>query len=483
MRGSVFKRCRAHGTTGTPARGKKPAKPACKKPTCGSWYWRVDADSSTTLNRKQPTKGGYKTRAAAETALDEYMRQGRVDDDQLTVADWLQRWLSDYGDEWKPTAFDDYRTHVWQVWIPTIGAHRLRDLRRRHIDQALRDMRKPPPVPVAAQATKRETPVWCRDNGGVNDDGTPCKRYANRGALNCPRHGGTTPPKGRANGGRHVEVRSGATLDSYRRTLRSALNTALALELVGSNPAAGQIKAIPAHRKPEAQWWEPEQVGQFLLFVTANQDPDAELYETAAFTGLRRGELGGLAWDDVDLDGETPGISVRQNLVELPGMSPCPYCEPGHQGRLLQPSRAGQVGVKSEASQRWVPLVPATVGVISAHRVRQEERRDKLGSAWQEHGLVYPGPLGEPRRPDGITDRFKRVAALADLPPIKLHEMRHGACALLLAGGMPIEMVSMILGHANTKITRDVYAHILKGPAMAGMQDAVDLVRAFSRVA
>lgn len=465
MRGSVYKRCQEHGVTGTKS------KRACRKPH-GSWYYRVDVDAGSS-ERRQPSKGGFRTQTAAEEALAKVLAQGgAVDDAQLTVEQWLRRWLAE--NEWKPRTRESYTRHVEQVLIPQLGKKRLRDLRRRDVDKMLRDVATVE-MPEAEETPERVRCGQPRENRSSTpskqrENGQPCRKWAVEGDTRCEQHGGVRRPVERTAAPR-VEKRAAGTLDSYRRTLRTALAAAHRLELIASNPAQGQIDAIPKRGKPNTpKPWTPEQVAQFLAHV--RDDDDVALFLLAAFAGMRRGELLGLPWSALELDGSSAGVDINDTVVDSTGPQACPRCDDKHTGRLLQ------LSPKSEASVRWVPVVPGTVKALRQHKERQDEvsaRRAERG-AWVDHGLAFPDPFGAPRRPEALSKRFVELAAQVELPPIRLHDMRDGACSLLLAGGMPIEIVAMILGHANPAVTRRAYAHVIRSEASEGMRRAVKLV-------
>lgn len=419
MRGSVYKRCPC-GTTGTPG------KPSCRR-SHGGWWWRADAGRDPQTRRRLQEHGaGYSTRAEAEAALSTYLEGRRtgswVDDQKLTLESWLKLWLAECREHLEPVTVKGYSSHVRLYLTPQLGSIRLRDLRRHHVETMLRE--------IAA---------------GQSSVGT-------------------------GRGGRIVEQRSARTLDSVRRTLRAALSTARRRGLVSSNVAEGRIDSLPAIGRATASWWEPDQVATFLAAVQG--DEFRALYELAAFAGLRRGELLGLRWEDVDL--ASGGLNVRQSLSGLAGESPCITCGSTHRGRRLKPP-------KSDAGTRWVPLVHETMTALAAHQKSQGVDRARRAESYADHGLVFAMENGDPLRPDRVTKDFEGHAASAGLPKIKLHELRHGACSLLLAAGVPVETVALILGHASPAVTRAVYAHLLRGPARVGMEAAVALVHGDSR--
>ncbi len=421
MRGSVFKRCPC-GTL-TNAKGERVA---CRKDH-GSWCWRADAGRDPkTQKRRQASGAGYATKAEAEAALDAYLTAQRTgqwaDDERTTVAAWLDTWLQECAERLEPKTVVGYESHVRLYLRPHLGHRRLRDLRRTHVEAMLRA--------VAAEPASAA-------------------------------HG---------RGGRVSASRSARTLDAVRRTLRSALSSAQRRGLVAVNVAEGRFDALPKLGRAETKWWQPEDVAAFLR--TVEGDRLFALYEVAAFAGLRRGELCGLRWADVDLDGG--GVQIRHSLSGLAGEHACSICGQTHRGRRFK-------APKTDAGSRWVPLVDASVSALLAHRAQQEWERQLWDDAYSDHGLVFCQEDGTPLRPDAVSKAFDARAEASGLARIRLHDMRHGAASLLLAAGVPVEVVAMILGHASPAVTRSVYAHVLRGPAREGMRAAAALVRADER--
>src|SRR6266511_3626504 len=120
---------------------------------------------------------------------------------------------------------------------------------------------------------------------------------------------------------------------------------------------------------------------------------------------------------------------------------------------------------KSRKGRRWVPLAPPAQRALARHRKAQQAEREFLGIDYDDHDLVFCRPDGLPLRPDRVTVAFEGHVAGCGLPVIRLHDTRHGACSLMLAGGVPIEIVQMILGHSSPEITRRVYAHLMRKTA------------------
>ncbi len=162
----------------------------------------------------------------------------------------------------------------------------------------------------------------------------------------------------------------------------------------------------------------------------------------AVSSGLRRGELLGLPWRDLDLEAGT--LTVRQSLEET-----------GAGCTLKQP--------KTARSRRSLPLGETTVAALKRHRVAQDGQRLALGPLYQDHGLVFASPEGSPWSPAAFSLAFMRLVRRIGLGGTRLHDLRHTHASLLLAQGGHPKIVSERLGHASVAITLDTYSHVLPG--------------------
>jgi integrase len=188
------------------------------------------------------------------------------------------------------------------------------------------------------------------------------------------------------------------------------------------------------------QVWTPEQLRAFL--ARARHDRLYALWLLVATTGMRRAELAGLRWVDVDLDAAR--LSPRRPRVVV-----------NYAVHESEP--------KTRMGKRSLALDPATLAALQEHQARQEQERAEVGHAWRDSGLVFTRPDGAPIHPDLITDWFRRLARKAGLPAIRLHDVRHSYATAALAAGVPAKVVSERLGHANIAITLDVYSHVIPG--------------------
>ena len=164
------------------------------------------------------------------------------------------------------------------------------------------------------------------------------------------------------------------------------------------------------------------------------------LYVLALTTGLRRGELLALRWDDIDFTSRQ--LRVRSALQRVDGKL-----------RSVEP--------KTSSSRRTVVLPKLAVRHLGEHEKRQREERLVLGDAWREHGLVFASSVGTPIEPRNVNRRWDELRARAGLDWLRLHDLRHGCATFLLAQGVPARTIMEVLGHGEIGVTMNTYAHVL----------------------
>ena len=170
---------------------------------------------------------------------------------------------------------------------------------------------------------------------------------------------------------------------------------------------------------------------------------------------MRRGEILGLRWSDVELEGKR--LSVQRALVNI-----------AYELQLAE--------VKTASGRRTIDLDPRTVTVLHDWRKQQLEERVLAGLRPEDFALVFAHPDGSPIHPDYFSQCFERLLAKGALPRIRLHDLRHTHATILLKAGVPAKVVSERLGHANVAFTMNVYQHVLPGmqaDAAAVFSDAV----------
>lgn len=347
--------------------------------TWTAYWWIHDAEGK----RRQRTKGGFRTKRDAQahltTVLSAVQTGTYVEPRKITVAIFLR-------DEWLPTLTQrnntksSYRTTAESWIIPTLGGIQLANLTPAHVQGLLEHLR------VAG---------------------------SRRGTGLAPR-----------------------SVQYALKVLKMALTYAVAQGFIPRSPATA-IKR-PQAQAAEMQSWTADEAAAFLDHVA-----DDRLYAAWLLflqRGLRRGEIAGLRWSDVDLDSGRLSIGHTRVLVEAKAESSAP---------------------KTGAGRRTIPLSPRLVATVRAHRRRQLEERMAWGEAWEETGYVFTRQDGRPLYPEYFSTAFERHVRKLGARRIRLHDTRHTCASLALQAGEKTEVVSRWLGHASVSITQDIYQHVI----------------------
>jgi integrase len=238
------------------------------------------------------------------------------------------------------------------------------------------------------------------------------------------------------------------TVQYIHRTLSKALKQAVSDGLIPRN-AASSVKP-PQPRTEEIHPLDREQVRAFLEAVSG--DRLEALYVVAITAGVRAGELLGLKWEDVDL--EAGMLQVRRTLSEA------------RSGRIFEAPKSGK--------GRRIRLTRMATEALRGHRKRQLEEKLRLGTLWQENGLVFPSQVGTPIGGRNLIRHFKIRLGRAGLPStFRFHDLRHTCATLLLRQGVHVKFVQELLGHGDVSLTLNTYSHVLPdmGDAAAGAMD------------
>lgn len=227
-----------------------------------------------------------------------------------------------------------------------------------------------------------------------------------------------------------------ATAKESHRVLRSALSAACREELIPRNVA--KLVEPPRPKSRELSPWTLDETLDFL--AASRRDPLYAAFVLAIAMGLRRGEIVGLRWSDLDLGQRV--LYVRQQVQRRRGV----LYDDDPKGRRC----------------RAVPLPAMCVAPLRRHRMRQAATRERMGERWQDTGYVFTTRTGRPIEPRNLYRSFTRVAKNAELRVIRLHDARHGTATLLIAAGVAPRVVMEILGHSQISITMDVYTHVVQ---------------------
>ncbi len=253
---------------------------------------------------------------------------------------------------------------------------------------------------------------------------------------------------------------SSLTVKKHHRVLCGALKYAVRNGLLASNPAEVVKPPGPKKGRQVGRFGSAE-VQEILDSAKERESLYYNFFFTAAYTGLRRGEVLGLRWCDIDLDKST--LSVVQSLQQL------------------QSGEYVFAPPKSEKSRRQIALSPSLVILLWEHRLKQEHTWRLLGKPLLPTDLVFSHPDGRPLRPNSVTRALKGIGESLSLKGIRLHDLRHAHASILLKQGVHPKIVQERLGHSSISTTLDIYSHLLPGMDEAaarrfeeGLQTATD---------
>lgn len=243
--------------------------------------------------------------------------------------------------------------------------------------------------------------------------------------------------------------RSPRTAALARAVLRRALADAVRDGLSARNVAAlARPPRVPS-RSLEAGRDYLDRAQLRRLLTAAAIHPLGPLVTLAASTGLRQGELLGLTWPDVDDEAAT--LTVRRSLARVWERKA---------GELVQAWALAEP--KTARSRRTLNLPAAAVAALERQRGLQEALQASAGTAWQDRaGHVFTDAVGRPLQGHDVNHAFHRILGAAGLPSIPFHGLRHSAATALLAGGVPLKVVSDLLGHSTITVTADRYAGVV----------------------
>lgn len=241
-----------------------------------------------------------------------------------------------------------------------------------------------------------------------------------------------------------VEAGYKPTSIAHRRSvLRAALQAAVDQGLIPVNPA-DRVR-IPQAGESRPKVLSPEELRKFL--DAAKGSPWYLPIRLIVATGMRRGEVLGLRWRDIDWD--APALHVRQTVVIVSA------------GGTIRPTV--RPATKTKAGARTIYLDDRELlALLRRHRQEQRRQRLQMGPAWRDHDLVFCRPNGEPYSPNRFTMAVSRIAERAGLEgKVWAHALRHTHASTLLAIGWPITEVAHRLGHASPAVTASIYSHAI----------------------
>lgn len=230
------------------------------------------------------------------------------------------------------------------------------------------------------------------------------------------------------------------TIHTYHRVLSAVLYRAVKWKYIENNPAERADLPSLAHR--HAKYLDEPDARRLLELLQDEPIIWRTIITFDLLSGLRRAEILGLRWCDVDLD--TRLVHVRQTWNYLPGVG-CYLDTP-----------------KTEGSERPLRISQTAAMLLQGVWQWQEQQETALGDAWENpDGRIFTREDGHPLFPDAVTKWFTAFVRRSGLPPVTIHSLRHTYASLMIADGVPMVVVSHSLGHAQVSTTTNIYAHVI----------------------
>ena len=430
---------------------------------CYDGYDQNGKQIERTMTWKIPE--GMSERKAEKEALhqaalfEERVRTGQTAEQKIKFADFAKKWFSDYAEvQCRPKTVARYRGLMERI-NPAIGHIYLDRLRPTHLTafyKELAEVRKEPKYIASVdlkaflKAQKVTQTKLATDSNictgtvksiisGNSATAETAKRIADTLGTDVSK---LFKPSG------EPEPLSGQTILHYHRLISVILQTAVEWQYIPANPAE-RVKA-PKATNQEAEYLDDKQAIQLLNLLADQPIHYKTAVEVLLFTGMRRGELMGLEWQDIDFENQI--ITIQRSLQYLP-----------------------EVGVfkdetKTKSSHRVIKVPSTAINSLRMYRTWQKKMFFSIGQPWNESNQVFVTQNGTPMHPDTLTSWFRDFIKTTDLPQIHIHSLRHTNATLQIANGVSVTTVAGNLGHSNANTTTKVYAHAIQSAAAASAQ-------------
>lgn len=242
------------------------------------------------------------------------------------------------------------------------------------------------------------------------------------------------------------------SVENVRDVTLNAFNDALEWRMIDDNPATYTTIA----KVPESDRGAITVEDAKRIFLQVKDDRFEALFIIAATYGLRRGELLGLRWADIDAAANI--IRVRQQVVVV------------NNAPLITP-------LKTKGSKRDLPLLGDIAAALGRRRERQDVERVLAGDLWQEHGLIFSSTVGTPYQPANLHKRWHAHLKRAGLAPVPFHSLRHTAASFLVALNIHPRIAMEMLGHQNIQTTMQIYSHAQSDDMRKAMESVEHVLR------
>lgn len=385
--------------------------------------------------------------------FEEATQSGQYINNKITFSEFVDQWFQDYAEN-QLNAKTIYRYHSFMERItPAIGNIRLDRLQPHHLMAFYNSLA----APGARQDMKYQatpTLVDIMKEKGINRNRLHDITGLSKGTITNAKKGVNVSRSTAEAISEALEMKTDRlfqavgensgldpqTILHYHRFISSVLSTAVYWQVIASNPCQ-RVKPPKVDRK-EARYLDEDGAAKLLEALEGEPLQYRVMIYTLLYTGLRRGELCGLEWKDIDFEKQT--LTVNRTSGYIPGKG------------------VFEDTTKNESSIRRISIAGGAVKVLREYKTIQSRERLKLGSLWQDYDRIFTQWNGNPIHPDTVSRWFRNFIKRHNLPPISIHSLRHTHATLLIANHADIRTVAGRLGHARTSTTLNVYSHAIR---------------------
>ncbi|WKY47054.1 tyrosine-type recombinase/integrase [Eubacteriaceae bacterium ES3] len=390
---------------------------------------------------------------------------GYVMDSNIKLIDFIELWFKNYigNKNLSPVTVRGYQNESVKI-IEELGHIKIGQITPKHVQDfyakvksgtGMRGGEKFKVTPEYLKIVAKMKQKDISDKAGINDDalrrlkkgGNTNREIAEKIAVAIGDNFDTLFIS--TNPGKEV---SNDTVLHYHKLLNNIMNTAVKWGVIAFNPIEKRVEPPRSERK-EPAYMDDNEALEMLELVEEEPIKYKLALNLLIFSGLRRGEIAGLKWSDIDFEGNI--ITVKRSLKYIPG-------EGTFEG-----------DPKTFKSRRSVKLPEFIFELFKTYKVWQLEERIKVGDRWQDHDYIFTRWNGEPMSLDTIGSYLKKFTDKHNLKPVHPHSLRHTNASILIANGVDLKTVSTRLGHSNLSTTGNIYAHVINS-ADAKASDALD---------
>ena len=392
------------------------------------------------------------------TLFEDEVKKGiYLDGSKMTFAEFIEKWLHDYAEkQLAPKTLQGYKGLLERI-IPVLGHKKLDKLRPNHLLEFYNNLGE---IGLRQDNKYIALPTLVLK---ITDSGIKPRELAEKAGISINTLRAVLDGEGTTKAmeiSKALDVKlktvfklkgepqplSSNTINHYHRLISSILTSAVQWQVIFSNPAE-RVKS-PRIEKKEAAHYDEDLTERMLILLENEPIKYRLMVSLTVFAGVRRGELCGIEWPDVDLD--NGHLRIRQASQYIPG-----------QGTFTKDP-------KNDSSVRVISLPGIAVSMLEEYKIWQDNKIADCGDQWVEEWndqqRLFTQWNGKPIFPDTISGWFKKFREKYDLPELCFHGLRHTNASILIGNGVDLSTVSKRLGHARTSTTSDIYAHALRRP-------------------